>query len=182
MFTKYKGIAVPQNYSGSRFKSEPPKTEMKTHRPAAVYTPTKTSISPTFERVVSQGYQGSLDNTTEEKIVDNVSDFNNFVEQDTPLENDYLYNDTSQDNAQEREQQSVQEDSLKNEQESVQECEPLKKGSGLFDELSPLINSFFKNISSEDLLLLSLIVLLFSEGNEESNDLIIPLLCLFLYR
>ncbi|MBQ8546512.1 MAG: hypothetical protein IJ437_06200 [Clostridia bacterium] len=167
MFTRYKGIDIPQNYSGSRFKSEPPKTEMKTHKPTSVYTPTKTSISPTFERAVSQGYQEAFESITDEEISDNVSDFNDISEENYCLENEYIENKPeSQENA----------------EEFTEECAPPQKKCGIFDELSPFIDSFFKNISSEDLLLLSLVILLFSEGNEESNDLIIPLLCLFLYH
>ena len=72
MFTRYKGIDVPQNYSGNRFKSEiiPPITETKTHKPTN-FTPTKTSISPAFESAL----RTSQNMYQEEKIFDSVSDF-----------------------------------------------------------------------------------------------------------
>lgn len=50
MFTRYKGTAIPENYSGVAFSDHyAPPTEMKTHKPAPSYTSTKTSVSPTFK-------------------------------------------------------------------------------------------------------------------------------------
>ena len=170
MFTRYKGIDVPQNYSGSRFKSEPQNTEMKTHKPSPVYSPTKTSISPSFERVVSQGYQNTFESSPFKENIDNVSDFNDFQEENNVLENEYF------------EPENEPLETYNESQREEPDCAPKTKKAGIFKELSPFINKFFKNINSEDLLLLSLIILLFGEGNDESSDLIIPLLCLFLYH
>lgn len=170
MFTRYKGIDVPQNYSGSRFKSEPPNTEMKTHKPTPIYSPTKTSISPSFERARNHGYQNVVEGQIANESIDNVSDFNDFQEENYSLENEYF------------EPESKPLGNGDSNQEDEDKCEQKQQKEGVFDELKPLINKFLKNINSEDLLLLSLIILLFGEGNEESSDLIIPLLCLFLYH
>lgn len=56
MFTKYNGIEIPKNYSGSRFKSLSD-VEMKTHK-ATVSSPPmqeiKSSASPSFQEVIDK--------------------------------------------------------------------------------------------------------------------------------
>ena len=56
MFTKYKGVQIPQNYSGSRFKADGLETEMKTHKPTPSYSSTRTSVSPTFQSAIDNRY------------------------------------------------------------------------------------------------------------------------------
>ena len=56
MFTKYKGVQIPQNYSGSRFKVAELETEMKTHKPIPAYSSTRTSVSPTFQGALSNKF------------------------------------------------------------------------------------------------------------------------------
>lgn len=52
MYSKYSGIEVPQNYSGSRFrKGYELKTETKTHT-ASEYSATKSSVSPVYQEQV----------------------------------------------------------------------------------------------------------------------------------
>ena len=150
MFTRYKGIEIPQNYSGNRFRNEAPITETKTHKPS-VSSSAKTSISPSFESVLKHGTFQPI----EEQIVEDVSDF---------YENEVI--------------------SEENPPIMIEESpsEGKDKERTLFDDFKPLVSSVLKNVSSEDLLLLSLIILLMSEGNEDSNDVILPLLLLFLYR
>ena len=150
MFTRYKGIEIPQNYSGNRFRNEAPVTETKTHKPS-VSSSTKTSISPSFESVLRHG----TIQVPVEQIVEDVSDF---------YENEMV--------AEEVAPTMIEEAPLE---------EKNKEGT-LFDDFKPIVSSIIKNVNSEDLLLLSLIVLLMSEGNEDSNDVILPLLLLFLYR
>ena len=152
MFTRYKGIEIPQNYSGSRFKSEAPITETKTHKPSPSFA-TRTSISPSFERIIAP------------------QDVNEELEIDVDLTNDtntdIEYEDT------------ISNSSLRFE-DVEEKCESDKKS--LLDEFKPLIFKTIKNVNHEDLLLLSLVILLMSEGSENSSELIIPLLFLFLYR
>ena len=159
MFTRYKGIEIPQNYSGSRFKSEPPLTETKTHKPSLTST-TRTSISPMFENALKNQFESNQ----VEEIIDSVSEFD---------QNDNTYIEEANENF----------DNLKDEFSSFEnESSELSKGAMLLDEFKPFVSRILKSVNSEDILLLSLIVLLMSEGNSESNELIVPLLFLFLYR
>lgn len=63
MFTKYTGIEVPQNYSGSRFKKEVEKTEMKTHRGQISSSDSgiKASVSPSFQEVIDNAVSDKAD-------------------------------------------------------------------------------------------------------------------------
>ena len=163
---------------GNRFKSEiiPPITETKTHKPTN-FTPTKTSISPAFESAL----RTSQNMYQEEKMFDSVSDFE---------EDDYETN-TENEKISEQEfdtYESYKEDSFINENQSqADDYKESEKAStyqekSLLDEFKPLIGKIFGNVNSEDLLLISLVILLMGESNESSNDLIIPLLFLILYR
>lgn len=56
MFTKYSGIDVPKNYSGSRFKQNL-ETEMKTHKAPIIQpapTVTKSSPQPSFQSIIDK--------------------------------------------------------------------------------------------------------------------------------
>lgn len=163
MFTKYRGIEIPQNYSGSRFSVPPPETGMKTHRPSTVYTPSKTSISPTF--------QASLDALSAPSQIEEIPD-NVYEIEDESYESTYNQSDDYSDSSEELSEYDIQ---SKKDQES-------SKSNSVFEEFKPFVNKFLKNITSDDLLLLSLVLLLFGDGGEESSELILPLLCLFLYR
>lgn len=162
MFTKYRGIEIPQNYSGSRFSAPPPDIEMKTHRPSTVYTPSKTSISPTFQASLESSEPSSV-----EEIPDNVYEIE---------EASYDNSSVASENSSAKAQELVSSDIPK------QESNGTNNKSGVFEEFRPFVSKFLKNISSDDLLLLSLVILLFGDGGEESSELILPLLCLFLYR
>lgn len=154
MFTRYKGIEIPQNYSGNRFKSEAPITETKMHKPSMSYG-TKTSISPTFESALRQDTSNELEAELENEFVDPVSNF-------SQNEIDYDENFSSPIEAPFVEEKVVK--------------------SSVLDDFKPLISNIIKNVNSEDLLLLSLVILLMSDGNEDSSEIIIPLLLLFLYH
>ncbi|MBQ4109064.1 MAG: hypothetical protein IJC80_06650 [Clostridia bacterium] len=60
MFTRYKGMGIPENYSGVRFR-EAAQTEMKTHKPSPSYTSTRTSVSPMFHSAQLQRNQGKFE-------------------------------------------------------------------------------------------------------------------------
>ena len=162
MFTKYRGIEIPQNYSGSRFSVPPPETEMKTHRPSSVYAPSKTSISPIF--------QASLDAKSKPEI-DNFAD-NVYKIEENSYDNQYQpYNEFD-----------TESQDIRQFNEPSKSDENVNKKASVFEEFKPLVSSFLKNISSEDLLLLSLVILLLGDGGDGASELILPLLCLFLYR
>lgn len=60
MFTKYSGIDVPKNYSGSRFKQNL-ETEMKTHKAPIIQpapTVTKSSPQPSFQSIIDKAASG----------------------------------------------------------------------------------------------------------------------------
>ena len=73
MFTKYTGIELPQNYSGSRFKQDIAEdTEMKTHRGqiSTVGGVVKSSVSPSFQSIIDIAV---ADNQATEDFSDTVS-------------------------------------------------------------------------------------------------------------
>ena len=73
MFTKYTGIELPQNYSGSRFKQDIAEdTEMKTHRGqiSTVGGVVKSSVSPSFQSIIDNAV---ADNQATEDFSDAVS-------------------------------------------------------------------------------------------------------------
>lgn len=151
MFTRYNGIEIPQNYSGSRFKNEAPPTETKTHKPSLAIG-TKTSISPSFESALRR--QTSNETKYDDEIIDEFIEANE-PELDSGEDNSFF-------------------------EEPEQNIEIPEKT--LFNEFKPIVSQIIKSVDQEDLLLLSLVFLLMSEGNESSGELIIPLLLLFLYR
>lgn len=152
MFTRYKGIEIPQNYSGSRFKSDAPPTETKTHKPSASFA-TKTSISPSFENVLRQGENEELDTNYQNELVSS-QDF--YEDENYPSEEIIVPSEMPKES-------QIEEKSL-------------------FNEFKPLVSRIIKNVDSEDLLLISLVILLMNEENEGAGELILPLLLLLLYR
>ncbi len=202
MFTRYKGFEIPKDYSGSRFKGEGLKTEMKTHKASPSYTSTRTSVSPTFKNAINL-----YDNQSNQKTSDYVyeiepkDDF--FASQDP----DYLQdrsrrlhgqeNNQSQDEEndnslggiegegedKERDYYEENKSEYYEENKGTAENEGAKKGIGaILDEIKPIASKLFSSISSEDLLLISLALLFASEDSEEARGAILPLLLLFLYH
>ena len=154
MFSKYKGIEIPLNYSGSRFKSSGVETEMKTHKPSPSYRSTKTSVSPTFQSVINQAINDSYAQETVPDVYEMRDDLNEMqISSEAPL--------VVIDNKESNEQKGL---------------------SSIFDELKPFFEKLKSSIKGEDLLLISLIILLASEGGNDSLESILPLLLLFLYN
>lgn len=161
MFTKYKGVQIPQNYSGSRFKVAELETEMKTHKPIPAYSSTRTSVSPTFQGAIGNKLNEEspktgayvYENEDEEQYFNEENEANNMAEE---------YEETNETNSEGKTEN--------------------KKGIGAFiDELKPFLNKLTKTINNEDLLLLGLILLLASENSDEARGAILPLVLLFLY-
>lgn len=85
MFTRYKGAAIPENYSGVRFRDAyAPPTEMKTHKATPSYTSTRTSVSPTFKSAQREKNQQA---TTDNRWNEN-ADL-------TEAQNEYSWNQTT---------------------------------------------------------------------------------------
>ena len=156
MFTKYTSIKLPENYGGSRFKKSPVETEMKTHRPqeAAVSSSTiKTSVSPSFQIV-----KGSV--------------MENEMHEDIEREE---YTETNADDFSEPSETNYTEPSSPSSNPTTSDEQIQSAG---IKELS----RFLEKIKSDDLLLLSLILLLAKDGADESLDALILLALLLLYR
>ncbi|MBO5338871.1 MAG: hypothetical protein J6A96_04140 [Clostridia bacterium] len=171
MFTRYKGINIPENYSGNRFKA-PLETETKLHKPTPTYTGTKTSLSPTFEEVIRQ-----KNNELSMPFVDE-------DEQDLDVTEDSI-TDIEDNEAESDEYNNVKEDfSINKPDNTYNENTTSRKatsGNGLLCELGSLIGKLTGSLKGEDLLILAIIVLLLSENNNDDNTIILPLLCLLLY-
>ena len=165
MFTRYKGISIPENYSGNRFKA-PPQTETKMHRPSPSYTGTKTSLSPMFEEAMRQ----------KSVAIPNQSQFNDEEGNDFDIGIDLPNEENS-------EESKVPLDN-KEASDTYYENTTSKKsasGNSVLGELSTLIGNLTKGLKSEDLLILAIIVLLLSENNDDGM-IILPLLFLLLYN
>ena len=160
MFTKYKGINIPENYSGSRFKA-PPETETKTHTPSSlgVYSGTKTSISPAFEDALREKSSPKKEETfelfQEPMLEESTGDAPYFEEETTEKEN-------------ERKAPLLSRESTGN------------GSSRLFSEFGNLFSQISSKIKQDDLIIIAVILLLLSEENED-NYVILPLLLLLLY-
>lgn len=151
MFTKYNGIAIPQNYNGNRFKKQPIETEMKTHKATEVQSTSfsKTSVSPSFQSLL-------------DKAVDNKEDLPEF---DAHLE-------TEQDDSPEiHEENNMDEEVMAKEDCDLQENIKL--------DTSPFIR-MLEGLKSDDLLLLALILLFADSKSEIGNEAIILLSLLLL--
>ena len=157
MFTKYSGITPPQNYSGNRFKSHPNDTEMKTHKGTELsikQTPPKASAFPAFQESVDR-----IAAESDQGLVQN-----NFeVAADRKQEELYEENPQIIDTPPEKAERTAQ--------------------NALGDFLNQSgVGKLLKNLRSDDILLISLILFLAEEGNKNSNDAILILALLLLYR
>lgn len=171
MFTRYKGLTIPENYSGSRFKA-PLVTETKTHKPSGTYGGIKTSISPAFESALkeriepvfepSKGESEAFENTGIQDSIDN--------EQNDIAKVEYENTESEPDNIGNEKASPDKEPASKNNE----------RGNGLLGEFSSLFSQISSKIKSDDLIIIGVILLLLSE-NSEDNYIILPLLLLLLY-
>ena len=163
MFTRYKGISIPENYSGNRFKA-PIETETKTHKPSpnAVYGGTKTSISPAFEDALRERNMNIDNSIPSEPYTDEE------YQEDTILP--------------ENNNQDILFDNLDSGSEAEPNDEPRKEkqSSSLLNEFSSLFSQITSKIKQDDLIIIGVILLLLSEKSEDM-DVILPLLLLLLY-
>ena len=167
MFSKYSGISIPKNYSGSRF-SNPSETSMKTHSPK-VNGAVKSGHSPTFATpkpeetngiaMGEQTFEVFSDDTAEEDIFDNqpneVDD-----EEFSPL--------------------SEKLDDVSIKEQGHDEHSEKKDSSFLnsFDFSS--IKSFFSHFDKDGLIILGIILLLISDESQKNEDMIAILTLLLL--
>ena len=165
MFTKYKGINIPENYSGSRFKA-PPETETKTHTPSSlgVYGGTKTSISPAFEDALREKSSPKKEETFE-------------------LFQEPLLEESTGDAPYFEDEESVEEVKERENEQEAPHASRKSTGNGssrLFSEFGNLFSQISSKIKQDDLIIIAVILLLLSEENED-NYVILPLLLLLLY-
>lgn len=181
MFTKYKGINIPENYSGNRFKT-PLETETKMHKPVSTYTGTRTSISPTFEEAMRQSRTPRLVIDDEADNEPNMSSEELEYEslQDEQESNSDLEGDTEEERIVYPEEE-LKEPLCDNTYNENTTSEKIASGNGgVLGELGSLIGKITNGLKNEDLLILAIIVLLISENNDD-NMIILPLLGLLLY-
>ena len=179
MYSKY---IVPENYSGVRFKAPIIETETKLHKPTPSYTSTRTSVSPTFQNAIN----ARIAKEKEDKISEDVADFDKNNLSLPRGEEDYSDNDElsssfsfEADNTVADNEEEIIDVTSKEEYKNDEK----KAGIGLFGkEFLPILSKITSKISTEDLLLLSLILVFASEENGEAKDLLLPLLLLFLYN
>ena len=166
MFTKYNGINLPKNYSGTKFKQPLEDTQMKTHR-----AKTDNSMSRGVIRTsVSPSFQGALD-----KVVETADTVDYTAQNDDDAS---FYEEISDAYA----QNEVAACKNTTKEESVKlECENKEPTThDLFNELG--VSHLFENIHKDDLLLIALIVLFAQEHLQNSMDAIIILALLLLYH
>lgn len=152
MFTKYNNVTVPKNYSGNRFRSSAEEIPMKTHRADAI------SQSTGIKTSVSPFYHSLNEPLVEEKPSPNV-DLSYYEENDLDINESVEITDTP----------SAKSDQSKS--------FPTSHFNGL-DSLSKL----FDNTSSDDLLLLSLILLLAGDDGKNRIDTITLLALLLMHH
>ena len=157
MFTKYNGITPPQNYSGSRFKPSPNDTEMKTHKaPEPISKPPaiKTALSPTFQESV-----------------------NRIAEPNEAYSYDEQAQETTRENPAE----------FEDEKSEIIDTPPRKASREVENPLGEFLSKsgvgkLLNSLHSDDILLLALILFLAEENNKDSNDAILILALLLMYR
>ena len=173
MFTRYKDFSVPQNYSGVRFKA-PPETETKLHKPTQLYTGTKTSVSPIFNEILEQKTKESYQ-SGEGTMVDDTTYNDEYVES---------YDNEEYVESYDNEIKADEENAPLSEEKTVsKENEEAKSSSlGKLGEISSSIGKLLGGLSSENILILGVILLLLDNQSEENLNLILPLVCLLLYN
>ena len=154
MFTKYsKGVNIPQNYSGDRFRKEIEETKTTVHRAQdtiSSISTVRTSVSPSFQDAIEKKVAETL--TPEEAVTAEID------------KDDFEENEETQTKEQRAEQ--------------VENTSPallsFLKASG--------INHLWESIRKDDLLLIALIILLSSDKDGNGLDAIVILALLLLYR
>lgn len=154
MFSKYFGMNIPPNYSGSRFSSIE-KTETKLHRPD-MQMAVKSSLSPSFSP------SGAV----------NESFVYNDIDDETGLDVDEVFDDANDNFGEE----NIENCSLDAKKEDC-ENETHERGKLGFDIHS--LRSLFSGIEKDELIIIALIILLITDEGKE-NDEIISVLTLLL--
>ena len=162
MFTRYKGINIPENYSGNRFKA-PIETETKTHKPtqSGVYGGTKTSISPIFESAIK------------ERTYSN--DINEALYEPT---DSYQSEEAYATSINESQGLDFNEEFIENQDSSSKNEDPKK--NSILGDFASIFSQITSKIKQDDFIIIGVILLLLSEKGED-KDVIIPLLLLLLY-
>lgn len=169
MFTRYEGTNIPQNYSGSRFRSnEAPKEAV--HSTQQMANAVKSSVSPTFENAISLSQELNRD-----IIFAPISD----NDEDEPLSDEATTDVGDMEEVLDNEDISYSE----SEARSTPEKQPLDSPKSYLNQINTSsIGQFLKHLKSDDLLLISIIVILASEKALSSYDTIILLALLLVYH
>ena len=169
MFTRYNGVEIPKNYSGSRFRQQVENTETKMHRPkeAPPLQNVRKSVSPTFQEVIDNAIKD-----VEQSQAKN-SESNGFL----------LAQETEATANSDTPPSKTVESGVNDNVPSV------KSLNGITDseknEHSPIeggIRKLLDGIAKDDLLLIALILMLAEGGEGDSLDLITMLALLLLFR
>ncbi len=193
MFTRYKGIDIPKNYSGNRFRA-PIETEMKTHS-GEIISASRTSVSPSFNNGISS-FQDKDEVENEGKNIDfEATEQNSDYRQEAPYSSELKeggYENTNKysESYDFEENNYDDENRAQTHQEIDESPSPVcdisdnneKQRGNFFKELSSVFNKLFKNSKSDDMLLLFIVLLLANDKNENNSDAVILLLLVLLYR
>ena len=175
MYSRYSGISIPKNYGGSRF-SELKETNTKTHRAESMGA-TKSAHSPSFvtssrkneSKIISE--EESSNSTITEEYTDTFSSIEEIT--DTyPVKEDEAVDYFSLD-----EYSDVSEKSEKEEPE-LAKTNNLSTRQSVFN--FEALKSLFTDKSSEELLILGIILLLVGDGIKKNEDIVTALILLFL--
>ncbi len=161
MFTKYANVKLPENYSGSRFKRPSIDTEMKTHRAqdiSNVPRSVKTSVSPFFQSSQIQEETTAQSNSTEVDTQQALPELDAMLTEEARVEDEETIHTPPE---------KTQEDS---------------NSTALATSSIKELTRALEKIKSDDLLLLSLILLFAKDGGEGSMDALVILALLLLYH
>ncbi|MBO5262184.1 MAG: hypothetical protein J6B45_03970 [Clostridia bacterium] len=151
MFTKYNNLNIPKNYSGNRFKQPTQDMGMKTHR--AQETAPKSMVKTSVSPYAHEIFEQSHKSVEETE--------------------ELIYNDQLETN-----EEKISEEIIHTPLEKTENCDSNIKDKPLAEKG---ITHIFDNIKNDDLLLLSLILLLAKDNTEGGFDAIAILALLLMY-
>ena len=178
MFTKYNGINLPNNYSGTKFRQPIEDTTMKTHRALDEKVIQKgvvrTSVSPTFQNALNSTIQ-------EAREIESFSDDEHALPHiDNSASSSFFEEEVCESTA-------ICEDN--NDYPSSQFDSKCDIGDKNDKEAHPLnllkesgLGKLIDNLNKDDILLIALIVIFAQEHSANSLDAIVILALLLLYH
>ena len=172
MYTRYKGISIPENYSGTRFVQENPLSYPNdTNINKGVSESVKTSVSPKYKEEIERRLHSSFEEAE-----------NNQAEEENKEEWSVSYEKSDTDegiydkNREGGENEATPANSIQDEASSK---EPQRQA---IKEIGASLSKLFSPKQSDDFLLLMLCLLIFNENAEGSVDILVILMLLLLYH